>query len=159
MLELVYAGNAVVHMLSGKAISRAVRGHFLVDAALNSMLLSSVLGIPLPEIVESDENSTGESSIPESAQTTESPAIDEYAQQHSIEEGIPESAQTTESRIGQKKGDAVDDFSDLKKMISEDEIESVRDLYKQLMNGTKSADVLSSDNTLKKICRIMENAR
>lgn len=28
LLECVYASNAVVHMLSGKAVSRAVRGHF-----------------------------------------------------------------------------------------------------------------------------------
>ena len=30
MLESIYAPNAVVHMLSGKAITRAVRGDFIV---------------------------------------------------------------------------------------------------------------------------------
>jgi len=34
VLELVYATNAVGYMLSGKALTRAVRGHFLVDSAL-----------------------------------------------------------------------------------------------------------------------------
>jgi len=34
VLELIYAPNAVIHMLSGKAIARAVRVHFIVDAAL-----------------------------------------------------------------------------------------------------------------------------
>ena len=33
VLELVYAKNAVVHMLSGKAIVQAIRGNFLVDSA------------------------------------------------------------------------------------------------------------------------------
>ena len=32
LLEVVFAGNAVRHMLTGKAISRAVRDHMLVHA-------------------------------------------------------------------------------------------------------------------------------
>ena len=42
LLELIYA---VVHMLIGKAI---VRAHFIVDAALNAMMLTDVLNAPLP---------------------------------------------------------------------------------------------------------------
>jgi len=38
VLQLVYAKNAIGHMLTGKAVARAVRGHFLVDAALNTLL-------------------------------------------------------------------------------------------------------------------------
>ena len=41
VLEVIYADNAVQHILSGKAISRAVRAHLLVDNVLNAMLLSS----------------------------------------------------------------------------------------------------------------------
>ena len=48
MLESIYAPNAVVHMLSGKAIARAVRGHFIVDAALNALMLHSGFNVPLP---------------------------------------------------------------------------------------------------------------
>ncbi len=40
LLEIVYASNAVTHMLSGKAVQRALRGLFLVDSALNTMLVS-----------------------------------------------------------------------------------------------------------------------
>ena len=43
LFDLVYAKNAVSHMLSGKAIARAVRGHFLVDAALNVLLCAILL--------------------------------------------------------------------------------------------------------------------
>ena len=46
--ELVDAPNAVMHMLSGKAIAQAVRAHFIVDAALNAMMLTDVLNAPLP---------------------------------------------------------------------------------------------------------------
>ena len=57
-LEVVYGSNAVVHMLTGKAISRASRGNFLVDAALNIMLFALVLHMAfpatLPEISEED---------------------------------------------------------------------------------------------------------
>ena len=48
MLESIYAPNAVIHMLSGKAIARAVRGHFIVDAALNALMLHSGFNAPLP---------------------------------------------------------------------------------------------------------------
>jgi len=58
VLETIYAETAVGHMLSGKAISRAVRGHILIEAVLNAMLLSRIYVIPLPntqlETLETD---------------------------------------------------------------------------------------------------------
>ncbi|CAC5377772.1 unnamed protein product [Mytilus coruscus] len=57
IFETVYASTAVSHMLSGKAIARAVRGHFLVDTALTALILSNIYGIPVPKIeVSSEEN-------------------------------------------------------------------------------------------------------
>ncbi len=47
LLECIYAGNTVGHMLGGKAVSRAVRGHLLVSGALNLMLMSQVFGTPV----------------------------------------------------------------------------------------------------------------
>ena len=44
VLQLVYAENTVTHMLSGKAYDRAIRGHLLVDAALNTLLAERILG-------------------------------------------------------------------------------------------------------------------
>ena len=45
----MFAGNAVRHiMLTGKAISRAVRDHMLVDAALYTILVAKAYHIPLP---------------------------------------------------------------------------------------------------------------
>ena len=46
IMELVYAPNAVVHILSGKAYARAVRAHLLVDAALNALLLADAFQVP-----------------------------------------------------------------------------------------------------------------
>ena len=48
LLGVVFAGNAARHMLTGKAISRAVRGHMLVDAALDTILVAKAYHIPLP---------------------------------------------------------------------------------------------------------------
>ncbi|CAH3177828.1 unnamed protein product [Porites lobata] len=49
LLELIYASNAVDHILTGKAIARAVRAHLIVDAALNAPLYSAALGVPIPQ--------------------------------------------------------------------------------------------------------------
>ena len=40
VLELIYSENAVTHMLTGKAYARAVRGHVLLDAALNAVVMA-----------------------------------------------------------------------------------------------------------------------
>ncbi len=48
VLEVVYASNSVSHMLTDKAVSRAVRGH-LVDAAVNTLLLSDAYNVPVPK--------------------------------------------------------------------------------------------------------------
>ena len=39
LLQTVYAWNSVTHMLSGKAVQRALRGHMLVDNALTVLLM------------------------------------------------------------------------------------------------------------------------
>ncbi len=39
--------NAVDHMLSGKAVSRAVRGHFCLTLQLNAMLVGKATGAEL----------------------------------------------------------------------------------------------------------------
>ena len=44
-LETIYAPNAVTHILSGKAVSRAVRAHFIVDSALSALVLSKAFGL------------------------------------------------------------------------------------------------------------------
>ena len=55
-------------MLSGKTIAQAVHATFIVDAALNAMILRSVLNTPLlckPETPESNDN--GSADIAENA--------------------------------------------------------------------------------------------
>ena len=42
VLQEIYGPNAVQHMMAGKAISRAVRGHMIVDSALSALLVTDV---------------------------------------------------------------------------------------------------------------------
>ena len=69
VLELVYAKNAVPHILSGKAVAHAIRGHLLVDAALNAMLVSDTFSLPLSATLD-EANTEEEPVVPQ-------PSIDE----------------------------------------------------------------------------------
>ena len=50
MLAQVYAEGSVEQMLSGKAVARAVRGHFLIDSVLNIICTSEALRLPMPDL-------------------------------------------------------------------------------------------------------------
>ena len=43
LLEMIYGENAVKHMMTGKAVSRALRGHFLIESVLTKKLLKILL--------------------------------------------------------------------------------------------------------------------
>ena len=60
VLEVVYAENAVKHILSGKAIARAIRGHFMIHAALNTKLIANAYNIPLPTNPDQEASTTEE---------------------------------------------------------------------------------------------------
>ena len=49
LLECVYASNTVGHMLSGKAVQRAFRGHLIVENALNAILTADAFNLSLPK--------------------------------------------------------------------------------------------------------------
>ena len=50
VLETAYGPNAISHMMSGKAVSRAIRGHFLVDSALMIKLMRKITPITIASI-------------------------------------------------------------------------------------------------------------
>lgn len=58
VMSQVYAEGSVEHMLSGKAMARAVRAHLLVDAALNTMATAQMLsGVPVPCVFSNEDSS------------------------------------------------------------------------------------------------------
>ena len=76
LFELVYAENTVKHMLSGKAIARAIRAHFLVDAALNAILLAKAYDLPVSHVTEDDQpNTDAEESFPQNEDLKEAQGL------------------------------------------------------------------------------------
>ena len=69
ILELVYAPNAVVHMLTCKAIARALRAYLLVDAALNGLMLAGALRVLLGSQSNSKDEEADEAISEETAAT------------------------------------------------------------------------------------------
>jgi hypothetical protein len=66
VLSEIYAEKAVSHMLSGKAIARAVRGHGLVHMALQSLIVSEVFDFDMKQDQAEDEQIIEDSSVHES---------------------------------------------------------------------------------------------
>ena len=58
-LELCYGPNAVQHMMAGKHVSRALRGHFLADAAVTVTLLNHVLPVDDEECDTASDDASG----------------------------------------------------------------------------------------------------
>jgi hypothetical protein len=55
VLKCVYADTAVTHMLSGKAISRSVRGRLLTNATLNALIVCQADGISISTYSSANE--------------------------------------------------------------------------------------------------------
>ena len=77
LLEMVYAPNAVEHILTGKAIARAVRAHLLVDAALNTLVLSKTLNVPIPGMQDKPNDPASPENQPHSFEEVENPDLQE----------------------------------------------------------------------------------
>ena len=43
LLEVIYGENAVTHILTGKAVDRAVRSYMLLDNCLNYIIIDKIL--------------------------------------------------------------------------------------------------------------------
>ena len=129
VLEVAFARNSVTHMLSGKAVSRAVRGHFLVDSVLNSLLVSTAFKIPLNRHIiakteeEEDDATTGEpSSSPGTLLSADNPR-DESQHQEVSEDGVS-SEQNLDSSMQRKLSHVLQVFDKvIAKQISTDELD------------------------------------
>eukprot|EP00794_Sanderia_malayensis_P017156 gene17156-18878_t len=122
LLELIYAPNAVEHMLSGKAVARALRGHLIVDASLNALLYSAALDVKVPYLKCSDMVSMEKEEIEPGSEiqvADENILVDETAQ---------------ESRTG---NDAL--------------VNSSETLYKELVGEEKTVEEVSGSDILNNI--------
>ena len=62
-LQTIYGENAVIHIESGKAVSRALRGHFLVQSAVYGLLLDEILCDEREEKQDDTENTEDERDV------------------------------------------------------------------------------------------------
>ena len=132
VLELVYAKNAVGHMLSGKAVARAIRGNFLVDAALNALLVCSAFEIPLPVNV----------SVEETIQTEDE-----------------NRAERTEGRQAPQQSTEEQQDSTTDPQPVHEDLESAAMLYKQLLDDADMAEHVRSADVLHRIAEKLESKR
>ena len=71
----MYASQAVNHMLSGKAVERALRGHLLVEKALYALIISNHTGMDLPVMKQDvDQNETSREANERCENSTSIPA-------------------------------------------------------------------------------------
>ena len=77
LLEMIYAPNAVEHIFTGKAIARAVRAHLLVDATLNTVMLSKSLKVPIRGMQEKPNDPASTEDQPHSSEEVENPDLQE----------------------------------------------------------------------------------
>lgn len=150
VLELVYAKNAVGHMLNGKAIATAIRGHFLVDAAL---LVCSAFNIRLPV------NSSVDDEIQTADELTGTEELQENATEV-IEERQENATKGTEGR--QENATEVTEEQQENatepELIDED-LKSAGVLYKLLSDDAGKVEQVCSADVLSKIAEKLESKR
>ncbi|MES9879832.1 MAG: hypothetical protein ABW185_03025 [Sedimenticola sp.] len=136
VLQLVYAPNAVDHMLSGKAVERAVRGHFLVETALTSMIVERGLS----------ETCSSDNSNPEPC----TPDIEEAV----TDDTVIQPQQNTESEISMNTD------------VDKPEVQKLGQLFEALLSGEVSLEELSSSHELdwfrdrvQTVCQSMKDRR
>ena len=99
--------QAVVHMLNGKAVARALRGHFLVENALYALLASSVFGIQLPtEDQETELSHDTNEELDDGAQSEVSPemTVDSHSDIEETTSSSNSSVSPDQERIAELRG-------------------------------------------------------
>ena len=106
LLEVVYSHNTVTHILSGKAVGRAVRGHLLVDSALNAMVAAKTFNTSLPADLESDERQA-EDDPPSASRSSVSEVIEVSSQSGSGEMDVDNSEDCVSATLDEDLATAV----------------------------------------------------
>ena len=124
LFETCYGPNAVIHMMSGKAVSRAIRGHFLTEAALMTKLLIMLLPQKADSLTE------------ESFERTASPT-------YGIELGSDEEEET--------RGLANSAVESKAECLNDSELEELLELYRKLKQNEIEVDDLFQSSALIKL--------
>ena len=159
VLECIYASNTVGHMLSGKAVMRAIRGHLLVSGVLNAMLVCHTFNVPYPLInseVPDEGTCTSDVDVPHPI-TSKDPG--EGTSAYNID--------TTNSFISSEDLGAGTPVSAEYRPTGEDDVEkqlpqplsSALVMLNDLLEGPVTADHLQGSNVLLEIKQAIENRK
>ena len=133
LLEVIYADTAVSHILTGKAISRAIRGHILVEAVLYAIILSKIYRVPLP--FKENNDARGDAPIEQISDNHESQDKDTSVEQpttkHVLEYSVEEVVEHT-------------DISGSQNPVLEYSVEDV--LEQTLLRSESNSDMSRSDS-------------
>ena len=139
VLELIYTDNTVSHILSGKAEQRAIHGHFLVNTALDALLLGKEYKIPLEAETRTDQfecQSVEENNANESTEAMESRYEDINMADNNVNqsEEIETLRSTLESMISDECSDNALSRSDIINCVKE-KINSLKSSVSQSRTG------------------------
>jgi hypothetical protein len=141
LLETVFAPNTVTHILSGKAVARAIRGHLLLDTALNTVLVANIFGIKLssPSITEVQDDDI-------STDTDEHPSVTEVRDDDASRD-TPESIDSTPAVASE----------DEEKSIPY-ELQALGGLIDKLLEGEMLSSDVTSSSELSSVKEKISNA-
>lgn len=129
-MEILYATKAGVHMMTGKAISQAVREHLLVDGVLNATILSDTLDVALPQ----QPGETEAISLPPQAGEAEYAAITPQPVREAEDAILPQQARGTEHAESQEVTDAQMSLAEDTPAGTENpDLDEIAALYAQVM--------------------------
>ena len=159
-LELVFAPNAVIHMLSGKAYDRAVRGHLLVDAALNALLTADAFQRPWILIHHDAKNEPEDSQGHITEVTDDHNTLDGSSDEEMIETTGNRAADIEPDNLQTQafsEAETVPDdnlshpaFSEARVSTGDDDLDVAASFLEKVLDG----DILPEKNVLESLSRI-----
>ena len=133
-LETSYATNTLVHMITGKAISCSLRGHFLVEATLKSHLLQPLIPAQMDYSVE------------EKGSDKDIEMADDNVNLSNSDDELNFTASM----------DKVCETCEPGKILSYEELAELQKYYISIEDGSKAIDDLSASQSLDKLNTYLE---
>ncbi|WAR03768.1 hypothetical protein MAR_010326 [Mya arenaria] len=143
VMEHIYATNAVGHMMTGKAISRAVRAHLLVDGVLNAMIASDALDV-LMSSLSLEARRCGSPSASEETEDVDLPQQPEGPEDSDSQEIIDVHITSDEDTLARD-------------LMGNHDIDEVALLYAHVMDGSLPAEEACRADVLLRIKELLRN--
>lgn len=151
-ISQVYPDGSIDQMLTGKAVSRSVRAHMLLDSALNTLATSAMLHVPIPTISDLGHSDNGAMEHQDSGNdpdNDESQILHDLDVDHVTDDGsdiLDINDQTTDPHV-----DGVSQNPDV------DEVHSWIDTITDLLNNDSDIEQIKSSDVLTQLQDKLQN--